>query len=167
MARNKYRRRKTNNEVKRYKNSLGENSVSIESTYEQDTSMLVGSDSFRREPNLTGGFKGKEPVANKPWNLVILDWLKNNAAGIIVTAIALPVLGWMIGSIIDIQKGRAVSEYRIEKLEQNLDSLLKEIPNEDNLRLEIKNLKEDVDELELDELEKRINKLEIIIENNQ
>lgn len=66
---------------------------------------------------------------------------------------------------IDIQKSNAVSEYRIEKMEEKLDSLSEEIPNEDNLRLEINNLKEDVNKLNTTDLEKRIDRLEVIIEN--
>ena len=68
-------------------------------------------------------------------------------------------------SVIDIQKSNAVSEYRIDKMEEQLDSLSGEIPNEDSLRLEINDLKEDINKVNSDDLEKRIDKLEIIIEN--
>lgn len=165
MARNKYKQKKNNREVKRYKNSLGENREGLESTYIQDLSMLNGSDSFASSRNKITSSEIKEPVEKKSLSLVIEDWAKENIIGILITAILIPLLGWLIMNTIDIQKSNAVSEYRIEKMEEKLDSLSEEIPNEDNLCLEINNLKEDVNKLNTTDLEKRIDRLEVIIEN--
>lgn len=165
MARNKYRQKKNNKEVKRYKNSLGENREGLDSTYIQDLSMLNGSDSFAYGANKIKGAGKEEPIEKKSFSLVIQDWVKANAIGTVITMILIPLLGWLIVSVIDIQKSNAVSEYRIDKMEEQLDSLSGEIPNEDSLRLEINDLKEDINKVNSDDLEKRIDKLEIIIEN--
>lgn len=73
MARNKYKQKKNNREVKRYKNSLGENREGLESTYIQDLSMLNGSDSFASSRNKITSSEIKEPVEKKSLSLVIED----------------------------------------------------------------------------------------------
>lgn len=166
MARNKYNKKKSNAQVKQYKSSLGEGKDGIEVTYEQDTSMLRGSDSFLSGSNRIVASKEDEPVAKMPIGLRIKDWLKNNAIEITITVILIPLLFWVLRSIIDIQQARGISEYRIEELESDLKDLSDNVPDKAVIEMEIENLKDCIDDLDTEELEKRIDRIEYIIESN-
>lgn len=153
MAKRKYRRKKEPIEVKQYKNSLGEKSVGLSETYKAGDSLLTGSDDFSYERQS----REKEKVRRKPFPLVFLDWWKENW----ISAILVSVLSWGAISIIDLQKTKAVYEYRIEEIEKDIEKMSDAIPNKEVLELELKNLKDYIKNLDFDELEDRITELEI------
>lgn len=158
MAKGKYKQKKSQSAAQKYRNSLGENYIGISETYKSNDSLLTGSDNFNYD---YGSRRDKqEEIATKPFSLVIKDWLRENLVSIIITAFLIPFIIWVAASIIDIQKGRAVSEYRIDELEKYVENLVDDIPNKENIELELDILKENVSSIDEEELENRIESLE-------
>lgn len=158
MAKGKYKQKKSPSAAQRYRNSLGENNIGISETYKSNDSLLTGSDDFNYD---YGSRKDKqEEVASKPLSLVISDWLRENLLSVVITAFLIPFFIWITRSIIDIQKEKAVIEYRIDKLEENVEKMSDDIPNKENIEFELDSLKEDISDINEEELENRIEKLE-------
>lgn len=161
MAKGKYKQKKSQSDAIKYRNSLGENRVGISETYRSNDSYLVGSDdvseSYSNESR-------KEPrVASKPISLILRDWWKDNWLTTIVTIIIIPFFIWIVCSIFEIEKNAAVRDYRIDELEKDISELSDDMPNKEGLEIELNNLKDDLKELNEQELERRINDLEQIV----
>ena len=125
MAKGKYKRKKNPSEVQRYKNFLEKDFDGISETYRNGDSLLTGSDEFSYDYDSKKD--KKEKVAPKPISLVLKDWVHENWVSILVLSILIPLFIWIVASIIDIQQGRAVSEYRIEELEKDKKAIPKEV----------------------------------------
>lgn len=158
MAKGKYKRKKNPSEIQQYKNFLEKDFDGISETYRSGDSLLTGSDEFSYDYDSKKD--KKEKVAPKPISLVLKDWFHENWVSILILSILIPLFIWIVGSIIDIQKGRAVSEYRIEELEKDIEQLSEDVPNKEKLEIELENIKEDIDNINVGDLEKRIDDLE-------
>lgn len=158
MAKGKYKQKKAQSEAQRYRNSLGESYIGISETYRSDDSLLTGSDNFAYD---YGSRKDKkEAIASKPISLVIKDWIRENWVSILVTSFIIPFFIWLASNVIDIQQGRAVSEYRIEELEKDVEKLSDKVPNKEYYELELRDIRESIDSISEEDLEKRIEGLE-------
>lgn len=159
--RGKYREKKSPSEVKEYKNSLGQNGQGLNGTYKIKDSYLAGSDDISSEYD--SRYKDTK-IAKKPVSLAIGDWVKDNLASILVTAIIIPFSIWIVVSIFDIHEKQAVYTYRLDQLQSDLEDISESIPNKEVMELEISMLKEDVEELNMDSMDQRISVLEEKVE---
>lgn len=163
MARGKYKQKKTAPEVKQYRNSLGQNKIGMEETFESNNSLLTGSDSFASE------YKGERdkniPVAPKELSLIFRDWIKNNWVNVVVTMIGIPFIGWVAINIISLEKAQAVYEYRIDQLESDLTDVADDILDKDYIELQITDLKDDIEKFNMSNVQERISVLENQVES--
>lgn len=162
MAKGKYKQKKSPSDAKRYRNSLGENRIGISETYKSKDTYLVGSDDVLEDYS---NEQSKEPrVARKPISLVLRDWLRDNWISIIVTILIIPFCIWIVHSIFEIEKNAAIRDYRIDELERDISELSDEMPNKESLEIQLDTLKEDMKYIDEQDLERRINDLEQIVD---
>lgn len=161
MAKGKYKQKKSSSDAKRYRNSLGENTVGISETYKNSDSYLVGS---ADSPGDVSKIEEKEPpIGNKPISLILKDWLRDNWITTLITILIIPFSVWIIHSIFEIEKNDALRDYRIVELEKDIAELSDNIPNKESLQLELSILKDEVKDLNDQDFETRINNLEQIV----
>lgn len=160
MSNKDYKRKKSRAERKKYKNSLGERGTGIDSTYEYTSGMLSGSDSFYNKRDEIPQQEMGEPVEGKSIAACIHDWIRKNAVETFLSVIIIPIAIWLVASVINMQREEAVNEYRIGQIEKEIDKLSDDIPNKESLEMELENIKEEINDLDVEELESRMEKLE-------
>ena len=158
MSSQRYRRKKSSQEARRYRINLGDNERNLSGTYENQDSMLNGSDEY--SARYSDKIIEKKDIRRKPVSLVVQDWLRENWLTTLVSVILVPLLGWLIKSVNETNSQMAVYEYRMEVLEEQIAEIPATVPNKDVIELKMEMLEQEIDDLNIVEIERKISAIE-------
>lgn len=155
-------RRKTQAEVKAYKNAVKVLSAPIDGTYDVPNMNLEGSNEVRDRD-----FPADTPeVPQIPWRLRAKRFLKKNTyevvVGVVVGVLA-ALVAWYGATLIDLKIDSAVLESRLNDVDKQIEDLDADAVTHELLDLQLDALKNDIShdhDLDLIELERRIDLLE-------
>ena len=153
----KHQQKKSIQQAHQYRTDLGSQSVGINGTYGTSNAYLRGSDE-----GIDNGYQSNSdlPIAKKERTLILEDWLKEHWLSTLLTAIIIPISGWLIFNVFCSQKDIAVLQVRIQNAEDKLDDIKDTMPNKEALQIQIESIQNDLDNMDYSNIEKRLDEIE-------
>lgn len=141
MSRNKRNGplKKTQSELKQYKESVSSSSYSLDSTVPSQNTMLVGSDEVglnKRDEEI----HGQEAIKKTPLKYRALDWIKANLFAAIISAVIIGMATTVIAHKVSI----AIITQRIEYIEKKIESIDEEDVEKEYLQIQLELIKTEI-----------------------
>lgn len=153
--------RKTQAEVRQYKDFIAKSSYSPEGTTPQTNSMLQGSGEYSDE---RGNLHGQEDVLKTPLRYRIWDWIRKNLIAEIIVTVIIAIGTATISHTVKI----AVIEQRLEYVEKQIDLIDERAVNKDYLESQVELIKTDLsgtNKLNLNDIEWKLKDIEKRLED--
>ena len=144
----------------KYKNDLSKPGITVETTTNTANDFLIGSDEvydygFDREVD------NRKPIP-APMSKKLIKWIKENSILIIVTAILIPLLGWLANSVIQLRIQEAEIRTSLKYIEEKFTVIQDDVVTKERYNVEMKALSEDLEKVNIFNIDSLIRRVEVI-----
>lgn len=162
MSKNRNRIKKTPQQANQYRACIQSTSYSPNSTTgDISVNSLVGSEELL---SYSPAFKDKEEkIAPKKLRFRIKDYFDSNGMQIIILAILIPVLGWLMTTVISLEIEKARMMERLDNVKEDLANISSDFVDKDVIDIQIESIESDLYGIlntNIPSIEDRISKIE-------
>lgn len=145
MSKGKYRRKKSPVEAHGYCKMIENTTVKSDHTYLERTNFnLRGSDEISEEKVIEPD-NSVQSVLPKPFRYHVEDWFKENIIGIVITMIIIPIFGFLIYNVINLNIKDTYVEHEIEEVRSDIESIKSNTVEKEMLNYKLDSLKKDME----------------------